>query len=834
MIAHYIADAFRRFRRDPIATAIKLLALGLGLACFLLAHLVADHVRQTDRGWAAADRIYTLTQEATRPGGEVVTGTVGAISTSAVQYLYEDFPDLAVAATRTMTFPFKAGDRVVDQGNTLIVEPAFFDIFDIQMRHGRAAGALDAPRTALVEAGLALELFGRTDVIGEPIELQNGVDVTVSGVYVFDAPTHLGSESVGKNIRLLIGFDTLRALFTFTQPDGSVQEPTWLDAPNWAGTCCTTYLLLPDDSSLGLAELQERLADFSARRVPPEIGEMRFVPTPLSEIATTYMNTRLFGGAQDIDLPTVLTVFAALVLAVACLDFANLATAEAAARAKEVGLRKAVGASRGQIAIQTMVEAGLLTLLALTLVLPLALLLGAQLGRMILLDIDVPGLGRPDYWLSVAAIAAVAGLAAGAYPALVLARVRPMFALRIGGARGGSPLVRTLLIGAQFAAASFLLVAIVVLLTQKAEIRGRLTDPSADLRVTIALPSDGSVNTETLRAELLTHPGVISLAVSGAQPFRRSPYSGRGDDPIFARSEDPGARRAPGQMRFVSPAYFETAGIKMLAGREIEAGGDVPAEGLTVVVDAAMAADLGFTPAEAVGQTIVNIPNANDDQQPPTQMGRVIGVADATPLEYMTGGPRGYVYITQSYVTQWDISGAAAIVRVARDDVESALAHIDATWARLSPDRPIRRQFLDEAFDTSFAMFNTMNTAFVGLSVVAALIAAIGMFGIAGFVVQRRRREVAVRKTLGATTLRVLRRLLWDFGKPVVVANLIAWPAAYLAAQAYLAMFVNRAPLTPIPFLIALSATLAIAWLAVGLHAWRAATIRPADVLRYE
>jgi putative ABC transport system permease protein len=829
MLAHYLANALRRFRHDPIATAIKLLALSLGLVCFLLAHLVADHVRQTDRGWAAADRIYTLTQVAARPSGELVTGTVGAISTSAARYLHEDFPDLAIAVTRTMTFPFKAADRVVEQGNTLVVEPSFLDIFDLAIRHGVRAGALDAPRSALIEEGLALELFGRTDVVGETVELQNDVDVTVTGVFAFDAPTHLGAESVGKNIRMIVGMDSLRAVFTTTLPDGSVQEPTWLDAPNWAGTCCTTYLVLPEDGSLGLAGFEARLADFSTRHVPPEIGRMRFVPTPMSEVATTYMNTRLFGGAQAVDLPTLLTAFAALVLLVACLDFANLATAEAAARAKEVGLRKAVGAERGQIAAQTLVEAGLLALAALILVSPLAHVLAAPFGRMVQLDIALPGLGRPDYWLSVVAIAVAAGLAAGAYPALVLARVRPIFALRMGGARGGSPLVRTLLIGAQFAAASFLVVAIVVLHAQKAEIRGRLTDPSADPRVTIALTNyESLVSIETFRAELLAHPSVTGFAVSAEAPFQRTPFSSRGGDPVFARSEEAGAIQTPAQMRFVSPGYFETTGIALLAGREI-ASSDEALAGFTVVIDVEMAADLGFAPQEAVGRTIYYLQETTPGEPARSTPGLVVGVAAATPLEYMTGGPSGYVYVTTP-----EIGNGAAIARVSRQDVEGALAHIDATWARLAPDRPIRRMFLDEAFDTAFAMFNTMNVAFLAMSVIAAFIAAIGMFGIAGFVVQRRRQEVAVRKTLGATTLRVLRRLLWDFAKPVLIANLVAWPLAYLAAQTYLAMFVNRAALTPLPFLIALAATLGIAWLAVGVHAWRAATLKPADVLRYE
>ena len=202
-------------------------------------------------------------------------------------------------------------------------------------------------------------------------------------------------------------------------------------------------------------------------------------------------------------------------------------------------------------------------------------------------------------------------------------------------------------------------------------------------------------------------------------------------------------------------------------------------------------------------------------------------VAD-TPLEFFTIGPKNYVYEFQN-------GGAPfAIIKISKDNVAAALKHIDDTWAKLAPTVPIKRQFMDERFDEGFKMFNVINTVFLALAVFAVIIASMGLVGMATFVVGRRFNEIGVRKTIGATTGQVLRMLLWDFSKPVLIANVIAWPLAFLVARFYLSLFVTRVPLTIVPFLISLVVTLAIAWGAVAHQAIRAARINPAMVLRYE
>ncbi|HET8700022.1 MAG TPA: FtsX-like permease family protein, partial [Gammaproteobacteria bacterium] len=194
----------------------------------------------------------------------------------------------------------------------------------------------------------------------------------------------------------------------------------------------------------------------------------------------------------------------------------------------------------------------------------------------------------------------------------------------------------------------------------------------------------------------------------------------------------------------------------------------------------------------------------------------------------MAEGPDSYLYVVNPYAAM------SVIVRVARADVAGALAHIDATWKKFFPNRPGNRQFLDEAFDANFRMFDMLGNTFIGLSCVAIVIAALGLFGIASFAVQRRARDIGVRKTMGASKRSVLALMLWDFSKLVIAANVIAWPLAWLAARAYLDLFVQRMELTPAPFAFALVVSLAVAWLAVLTDALRAARLQPALVLKTE
>jgi putative ABC transport system permease protein len=841
MLSHYLVTALRSFRRRPLSTAIKLLALALGFACCLSANLIADYVRRIDRQWARPDSIYSVAQAVTPPGsGKESTPTIGAISAPAVEYLKTDFPDVIIAATNTLPMAVRADGQQQDY-NVLAVDPEFHRIFGLKISGG-SADALTAPHTVLLEATAARQLFGAANPVGRTLQVGRA-DMTVAAVFDFGGPTHLGAGAIGKNVRAIIPRTSIPDVvgFPLTYP------------PIWSGTCCTTYLVSPEGGP-SFADLERRLQRFSETRVPPEFGRVRFALMPLVDMGRAYLNLGLFGGSFGLSLVTILNVFAALVLAVACVDFTNLAIAESATRGREIGVRKTVGASRAQVVMQTMLEVGILALLALVLVVPLTLLAVTPLGRALRLEIAAADfLGRPGYWLGVLGVAAAVCIAAGAYPALVLARVRPVLTLHASGARGGAGAVRTVLIVVQFAAASFLLAAVAVTLLQRAAIRDRLAGPGQDQRLVIPLGQlqGPGFNPQTLRTELRAHPAITGLTGTASEPFRRAYVTGIPPQTV-TRTDDPNAERIPIQQRYVFYDYFDVAGIRLLAGRDFDEAQDAPptqppstpADGdapprpppMHVVIDEKLAARFGWKPQEAIGQTlylptqtaVADRPGGPMRTVSTTLPSQIVGVVAATPLEYMAEGPDRYLYSMQPF------AASTLIVRVARADVPGALEHIDATWRKFFPNRPIQRTFLDEAFDANFRMFNVLGLTFIGLSIVAVAIAGMGLFGIASFVVQRRAREIGVRKTFGASSQTVLRLVLWDFSKLVIVANVISWPFAWFAARTYLDLFVQRIDLSPAPFVFAFVVSLLIAWIAIGAQALRAAQIKPALVLKTE
>ncbi len=334
---------------------------------------------------------------------------------------------------------------------------------------------------------------------------------------------------------------------------------------------------------------------------------------------------------------------------------------------------------------------------------------------------------------------------------------------------------------------------------------------------------------DVLAAELERGPGVKGVAGIDSPPWQTL-------GPVQAASRTPGADgvKVPINNRAVTHDYFALLETPLLAGRWFSrdrADDAVPASreelqrrtrALPVVLDRRAAADFGWpNPADAVGQLLY--PTSS-----PQQPVEVIGVVESQPLALRSRDSDAYAYALapqQAFTT---------LVRIDSSQVRATLEHIDDVWRRLAPNAPITRPFLDETFEQAYAAFNTVNRVAIGLASFAIAIAAVGLLGMAGFMTARRTREIGLRKTQGASSRSILRLLLWDFSKPVVVANLAIWPLAYIAAREYLGLFVERMALTPLPFVATLVATLLVAWLVVGVYVIAAARLNPAVALRQE
>lgn len=828
MMAHYLAVALRAFAKHRAHTAVSVGVLALGLSCFLAAYLVVSHLRSYDRHFANGDRIQVIFQAMEGPLLGFSWPFTPRSSYLLADLLRLDVPELdAVARLRSGNQTFVTVDGEARRQIVGYVDRPFLEIIDFPVVAGELQGALDSPASAIMTARAAESLFGRTDVVGRVITVaeRESADVVISAV-IADPPRN---SQFGMGFMNSAPFDIL-----LSWDMNDALAPVLPYQTTWFNTTVMTYALLPADGSLTDAELDRRLEALASRHVPDAGIDVQLDARPVSAAAAGMFQSRFQGyeGAEwGIDVLTALLIFAGAILAVACVNFVNLASAAAAGRARNVGVRKSLGATAGQLIRQDLMQTGVMaaaaTLAAVVMVVALAPLVPMPYR----LALDMPW-SEPRFWLFLLSAGSAVTLAAGLYPALVLARARPVTALRLGTTRAGSKWLRTLLVGSQFAVASFLIVAIVLLASQRDVVRDRLLGRFESQYVILNPPPIGmdGPTPDVLAAELLKGPGIEGVT-SGPMPFWF-----QGSRQQYSRTPSLDGVRVLVETLRVGHDYFSVMDVPLVAGRVFSRERDdedprtaeeyrARATPLTAVLDREAARALGWSnPADAIGEAVYAV--ANNPQPMPRE---VIGVVESLPLAVSDRGSRGAIYVMST------AASARTIVRISKDDVARALAHIDEVFAALEPGRPPRgRTFLDQSFESAYWAYSMVSFVFIALGTIAVVIAGAGLFGLASYMTARRTREIGLRKSQGASSGQILRLLIGQFSRPVVVANLAVWPLALIAADLYLDAFTLRVPLTPVPFAVALVATVGIAWVAVGGRVLRAARIRPVEALREE
>jgi putative ABC transport system permease protein len=526
-----------------------------------------------------------------------------------------------------------------------------------------------------------------------------------------------------------------------------------------------------------------------------------------------------------------------MVLLVSSLNYANLATAQATLRAKEIGLRRVVGAKTSGLALQYIGEAALLSFTAAMIALTLMSLVTAAMqssDAVLVVAASFFMAQLPIVLLSVIAIAIVAG----AYPAFVLSRISVADALRAGKVRAGPRFVPALLVAVQFAATSFLVITIMVMSAQHANLeQAAFTRDEDPLLVVSNNLTYSGVTFETLQAELSRQPHVRAVSAS-----MQSPWSIAGALMPLSTSPGESARRLTVCNNLIQSNYLSTLDIKLIAGRDLDAtrANDVVKfadvisgknraqsyNGASVLIDRAFADQTGWSLSEALDKELYLWVPGTDQTSPPIV--RVVGVVESKPLRLL-----GLGATTNMYALAPD-SALIPLIRIDKDNLKAGMAEVSAVWEKLAPNVALKRKFADEMLDESLRLFTAITLVFRFVAILALVIAVLGLVGMSLHIIGRRTHEIGVRKTLGASVAQILQLLLKDFSKPVLVANLVAWPLAFGAMSIYLSIFVTRTSLSWTPFALSLLLTLMIAWGAVIVQATRAARVNPATVLRYE
>lgn len=836
MLEHYLRLAWLSFRRNLVSSSVSVFTLALGLTCFILAGGITLFWGSAESYFENADRTVVISSRWTLADGTASSGVALPLTPSHLGlYLESDIPQLETVARVSLlseTTPVRIEDRALLM-RSFAADASFLDIFNLPFLAGDSRTALAAPRSAIITQEAALALFGDTRAVGKVISLYENIDVTITGVLDrIPEPSHIGTSAAAPlRFDLLVSRDVYETrLRAQTGGRDSTELPV-----DWFGVSYTTYALLPADGSLSAAELRSELSQLVSRRIPQAQRErvnFYFDVVPVESLLGMAVRDSLFPQQSTLSVPVLLLLLGAVVLAIACINFANLATARAVLRAKDAGIRKAVGARPTQIVLQHLLEAAMLTAAALFIAFASLDLLIPVIRSSTGIDMRSLLTAGSAGWglISLLLLGAGVTLAAGFYPAFVLSRVPVAASLRVGRAHIGSRLLTTVLVGVQFAMAAFLLILLTVVFMQNRNLELSQQEIGGDTLLVIEnAPEITGIQHEILRQELMQLPQVGSATSMQALPWANRLRIMLASSPSATMVEQSAS------VYVVGYDFFDTFGIDLIAGRmfDPERMDDRAATGpghigiQNIIVPRTLAENLGFVPASEIVGGEIYLP-ASVSGETAARPYNVIGVVEDRSFsiaDRVGSVTNVYLFTPESRFH---------VVRLSDTDVPAALEAIDTRWQELVPNVAIGRRFLSEYFNDSYASFSRISQAFTALAVVAWMISTIGLYAMAALISSQRVREIAIRRTLGAGRGQIVFMLLKNFSAPVLMANLVVWPFAYLAARAYLNVFSDPIALTPLPFIVALSMSLLISWAAVGGQAWRAANTAPQELMRCE
>lgn len=825
MIRHYLQAALANIGRTPFTTAANILTLALGLVCFLAAYGIVTYWTAADSYHRDADRIGFVSLSVNAPNATRPTLMNQVASPALARPLKEDFPEIETVVRLDSAFntALAAGDRKI-LTSLAYADTGFTDVFDIDFDEGDARTALATPTGIVLTRETARQLFGSSSALGRAVIVDGREDVTVTGVIApIRQPSFMGEQDTAT-----LRFHAIRPWQA--QPDADQMENGWLMLRGF-----TVFKLKPGAT---LESVRSRLTAFLDRRLPPahtSAAKLFIDVFPISRMGTLGIeNTISPTGGSQISVIVLILGLGLLTLTVACVNYANLATAQALVRAKEVGMRKTLGASSASIMLQAWTETTLLSFAAFLVALAVLFISAPALRAYMGVDPMFVWSAGPAAILAVVATVALTAFLAGAYPAFRLSRARPADALRAGRSRTGSLFISKTLVIIQFISASFLLIMVTVVQLQRNHSADSALSGHADPIVVLNPVATLGFDFETLDQRLRQSPAIKDVTAANFRPW------GWGLTAVnIARTTDPGANAPALDYRSVDYSWFSTLNLNLLAGRVFSPDRDgepallynqPPTRTPPIVIDEIALPRLGFATAqEAVGK-IVYVPEslrrgAGQSSALPVE---IIGVV-STEISTLEASPiAGHVYAYGPKL----FGGQIPVVRIARDRVDQGIAHITRIWNELSPNVPLNLRFFDELFEQRYRTHTQVGGLFMLLAGTAFFISTVGLLGIAVHAASRRRHEIAVRKTLGSSVIGIIRLLLTDFSIPVLIGNLMAWPIGYMAANAYLAAFSDRIDLTPAPFALSLLITLFIAWAAIIGVVIRAASVRPAEVLR--
>lgn len=816
MLKNTLTVAVRQLRRHPLFSSLNVLGLTIGMAsCLLIVLYVADEFSY-DRFHEHAGEIYRINWDYSWNGEEGVgPGTPPPLAQAMVEHLPE-----VESATRLYSVPesvVRYEDVTFTESTVVGADPNFFDFFSFELAEGGPETALSLPNSVILTAETAQRYFGDEPALGKMIQIgedseANGRTYTslfrVTGVFAPDQP------------KSHIDFD----LVTSMASHPTVEYFDW----SWIWMQMATYVRVPE--SFEAAQVEERVRPvveafapsaferigFSYEDLIESGGRWEFVLQPL---------TKVYAGSQNIGNrvgPTsngtylyLLLVVAFIIVLIACINFMNLSTARYTLRAREVGVRKALGSLRSQLVGQFLTEAVVLSTIAMALSVGLAGVLLEPFGQLTGKSFDLSLLDVPLMALLMSGFALVVGGVAGSYPSVVLSGFDPIAAIKGNLTSGrGSVRLRNGLIFAQFAISITLITCTLVINKQVDFFTQADLGFERDHVLVIANHNDRLGNQAASFVEALeNHASILQTTWTNGVPFSQAfqdyyKVEGRGEEQYDLVSYT------------VDEDFIETMGLDVVLGQSFSREQPSTFQGVLLNEQAVAMFDL----EDPIGK-IVTYPSAGEFQ--------VIGVVEDFHFQSMHQ-PIGPFALFHRSMEPYTVAEDYVIARVRPGEVKGALEHIEVQWEAFASGAPFEYLFLDEHIDAQYHTEKRLGAIFTIFAVLAILIACLGLLGLAIHAAERRTKEVGIRKALGASESGLVVLLVRDFTRWVLLANFVAWPVAWIVMDAWLQQFAYTVQPGVGAFLAAGALVFVLAVATVGYQALKAVRSNPVDSLRHE
>lgn len=792
MIRNYLKITLRAIQRNTSYTIINVLGLTLGIACSIIIFMVVKHHLSFDNFHADRDRIYRIVTEQHRDDisyAESVPAPLGKVFRDDYTFA-EKVARVCTYDNRQITITRNNKDDKFKEPEIAFAETELFDIFNYPMARGSMPAALEKPNSLVITEAIAKKYFGDEDAMGKTLKFSNELELTVTGI-LKDLPVNSELQT-----QLFISYSTLKLYDQWLGSDDS-----------WGGISSSMKCYTRLKPGVTVAEVEAVMPAYVKKFRPTSKNVHHYKLQPLNEI---HFDAR-YGGTMEQRNLWVLVFIGIFLVVTACVNFINLATAQALNRSKEVGVRKSLGGRRFQFFWQFISETAIITILAVVLAVTVSCAVLPAINLLFNIQLTLSGMADPQLILFIVALAVFVTFVSGSYPGLILSGFQPALALKgkLNQLTTGGFNTRRSLVVVQFVISQVLIIGLIVVVSQLRYAQKSDLGFHKDATVMVLLGSTDD-RIKTFKQQVSTMAGVESATLCTTSPSSDSNWG-------TLMNFDNRTEQEPFSIiyRGGDENYLKTFDLKLVAGRNL-----LPSDSIReFVVNEAFVNKMGFSsPEEILGHTMAV--NGGDWKAP------IVGVIkdfhdqsfheDINPI-FMT--TQAYDYLA---------------VRITPASMQQTLSSIEKAWTTLYPDQIYSHDFVEDNiqqfYETEATMLNLVQV-FAGIAI---FIGCMGLYGLMSFMAVRKTKEIGIRKVLGGS----ISHILWIFGKEfavlIVLAFCVAAPVAYWLMSGWLKDFQFKISLTVWIFAIAIISTGLIALITVSWQSWRAAAANPVKSLRTE